>query len=111
MKELDVPTVLHICGDTTKGIYLMDQAGVEGISVDQKVDVKKAAETAKTAVIVGNLDPVQLMWKGTPAQIKEECARIYGEGAKIVTLGCGTVSATPTENLKAFVEYAKASKY
>lgn len=111
MKALDVPTVLHICGDTTKGIYLMDRAGVEGISVDQKVNVKAAAETAKEAVIVGNLDPVQLLWKGTPEAIKAECAKVYADGARIVTVGCGTVSATPTENLKAFVEFAKSSKY
>ena len=111
MKALDVPTILHICGDTTKGIYLMDRSGVEGISVDQKVNVKAAAEASKDAIIVGNLDPVQLLWKGTPAEIKAECEKVYAAGAKIVTVGCGTVSATPTENLKAFVEFAKASKY
>jgi [methyl-Co(III) methylamine-specific corrinoid protein]:coenzyme M methyltransferase len=111
MKAMDVPTVLHICGDTTKGIYLMDRAGVEGISVDQKVNVKAASEAAKEAVIVGNLDPVQLLWKGTPDAIKAECAKVFADGAKIVTVGCGTVSATPTENLKAFVEFAKSSKY
>jgi len=111
MKVMDVPTVLHICGDTTKGIYLMDRAGVEGISVDQKVNVKAAAETAKTAVIVGNLDPVQLLWKGTPEAVTEECAKVFERGAKIVTIGCGTVSATPTANLKALVEFAKSTKY
>ena len=89
----------------------MDRAGVEGISVDQKVNVQAAAETSKTAVIVGNLDPVQLLWKGTPEAVKEECAKVFGRGAKIVTIGCGTVSATPTENLKALVEYAKSTNY
>jgi len=111
MQAMDVPTVLHICGDTTKGIYLMDQAGIEAISVDQKVDVKAAAAASKTAVIVGNLDPVQLLWKGTPENVKEECAKVFERGAKIVTIGCGTVSATPTENLKAFVDFAKSTNY
>ncbi|MCL2862529.1 MAG: MtaA/CmuA family methyltransferase [Methanimicrococcus sp.] len=111
MKAMDVPTVLHICGDTTKGIHLMDQSGVDGISVDQKVNVRPAAESAKGAVIIGNLDPVRLMWRGTPADIKAECVKISESGAKIVTIGCGTVSATPTENLKALVEYAKESEY
>jgi len=111
MNAMDVPTILHICGDTTKGIYLMDRAGVEGISVDQKVNVQAASETSKTAVIVGNLDPVQLLWKGTPEAVKEECAKVFERGAKIVTIGCGTVSATPTENLKALVEFAKSTNY
>ncbi|MDR0768126.1 MAG: MtaA/CmuA family methyltransferase [Methanosarcinales archaeon] len=111
MKAMDTPSILHICGDTTKGIHLMDQAGVECISVDQKVDLKKASEAVKTAIIAGNLDPVQLMWKGTPAEIKEMCVKDFKNGAKIVTLGCGTVSATSTENLKAFAECAKTLKY
>jgi len=111
MKAMDILTVLHICGDTTKGIHLMDQAGIDAISVDQKVNIAKAVEASKTAVIIGNLDPVQLMWKGTPDGIKAESAKIFANGSKIITLGCGTVSATPTENLQALVEYAKTSKY
>ena len=110
-KKLNVATVLHICGDTTKGMALMDKAGVNAISVDQKVNIKAAAESAKTAIIVGNLDPVQLLWKGEPAAIKEQCAKVFADGSKIIAAGCGIVSASPTANLKASVEAAKNIKY
>ena len=57
MNELNVPTVLHICGDTTAGLALMESSGVNAISVDQSVDPATAVKSVKTAVIVGNLDP------------------------------------------------------
>ncbi|NLI61827.1 MAG: MtaA/CmuA family methyltransferase [Methanosarcinaceae archaeon] len=111
MNKHDVPVVLHICGDTTKGIGLMDSAGVHGISVDQKVNIKEAVANAENAVIIGNVDPVQVLWKGTPEQIKEASQKAFDEGAKIIAPGCGIVSATPTENLKAIVQFAKDHKY
>ncbi|WNY26491.1 methylcobamide:CoM methyltransferase MtbA [Methanolapillus ohkumae] len=111
MRALNVSTILHICGDTTKGIALMDKAGVDGISVDQKVNIKLASAASKQAKIVGNLDPVQLLWKGTPAEVTKRCQEVFAEGATIVTVGCGIVTNTPTENLKALVEFTKTAKY
>ena len=111
MKKLNIPTVLHICGDTTKGIALMDKSGVNAISVDQKVNLTAASDSSKTAIIVGNLDPVQLLWKGEPAAIKEMCEKNFAGGAKIVTVGCGIVTATSTKNLQAFVEAVREMKY
>lgn len=111
MEKHDVPVVLHICGNTTKGISLMDEAGINAISVDQKVDIASAVKDSKKAVIVGNIDPVQVLWKGTPEQIKEQSQKITQDGVAIIAPGCGIVSATPTENLKALVEFAKEHKY
>lgn len=111
LKEFNVSTVLHICGNTTDGISLMDQAKFNAISIDQKVDIKLASSRATNGIIVGNLDPVELLWKGTPELIKKQSEIIYSNGAKIVTAGCGIVSTTPTSNLKALVEYAKNKTY
>ncbi len=61
MKELDVATVLHICGDTTNGLGIMDKTGVNGISVDQRMDVRTAKNNLENAVIIGNLDPVAVL--------------------------------------------------
>jgi [methyl-Co(III) methylamine-specific corrinoid protein]:coenzyme M methyltransferase len=69
MKELDVATVLHICGDTTNGLGIMDKNGVNGISLDQRVDVKTAKSNAENAIIIGNLDPVAVLWGGTPDDV------------------------------------------
>ncbi len=69
MKELDVATVLHICGNTTNGLGIMDKDGVNGISLDQRVDVRTAKSNAENAIIIGNLDPVAVLWGGTPDDV------------------------------------------
>jgi [methyl-Co(III) methylamine-specific corrinoid protein]:coenzyme M methyltransferase len=111
MKELDVATVLHICGNTTNGLGIMDKTGVNGISVDQKVDIKTATGNVKDAIIVGNLDPVAVLWNGTPEEIEEASKKVLEAGVGLLTVGCGTVSMTPTVNLQKMIECAKNHIY
>ncbi|MDY0129384.1 MAG: methylcobamide:CoM methyltransferase MtbA [Methanosarcina vacuolata] len=111
MKELDVATVLHICGNTTNGLGIMDKTGVSGISVDQKVDIKTAVGSVKNALIVGNLDPVAVLWNGTPEEIEEASKKALDAGVGLLTVGCGTVSMTPTVNLQKMIECAKSYTY
>lgn len=111
MKELDVATVLHICGNTTNGLGIMDKTGVNGISVDQKVDIKTATSNVKNAIIVGNLDPVAVLWNGTPEEIAEASKKALDAGVGLLTVGCGTVSMTPTVNLQKMIECAKSHTY
>ncbi|MDW7732992.1 MAG: methylcobamide:CoM methyltransferase MtbA [Methanolobus sp.] len=111
MHELNVPVVLHICGDTTQGLALMESSGVDAISIDQNVDVATAVSKVDKAVIVGNLDPVNVLWNQTPEVVKEESQKILDAGVGLLGPGCGIVSKTPTENLQAMVEMAKSHKY
>lgn len=111
MKELDVATVLHICGNTTNGLSIMDKTGVNGISVDQRVDIKTATGNVKDAIIVGNLDPVAVLWNGTPEEVEAASKKVLDAGVGLLTVGCGIVSMTPTANLKKMVECAKNHKY
>lgn len=111
MRELNVATVLHICGDTTQGLALMESSGVDAISVDQNVDVATAVGKVDKAVIVGNLDPVNVLWNQTPEVVREESRKVLDAGVGLLAPGCGIVSKTPTENLQAMVEMAKSHKY
>ncbi|WP_321429792.1 methylcobamide:CoM methyltransferase MtbA [uncultured Methanolobus sp.] len=111
MHKVNVPVILHICGDTTQGLALMESSGVDGISVDQNVDVATAVGSVEKAVIVGNLDPVNMLWNQTPEAIKEQSQKVLDAGVGLLAPGCGIVSKTPTENLRAMVEMAKNHKY
>ncbi|MDG6243990.1 MAG: methylcobamide:CoM methyltransferase MtbA [Methanolobus sp.] len=111
MHELNVPVVLHICGDTTQGLALMESSDVDAISVDQSVDVATAVSKVEKAVIIGNIDPVNMLWNQTPATIKEQSQKIIDAGVGLLAPGCGIVSKTPTENLQAMIEVAKNHKY
>jgi len=111
MKELDVGTVLHICGNTTNGLLIMDKTGVNAISVDQRVDIKTAVGNVENAIIVGNLDPVAVLWNGTPDDVAAASKKVLDAGVGLLTVGCGIVSMTPTANLQKMVECAKNHKY
>ncbi|WP_292470726.1 methylcobamide:CoM methyltransferase MtbA [Methanolobus sp.] len=111
MRELNVATVLHICGDTTPSLGLMESSGVDAISVDQNVDVATALSKVDKAVIVGNLDPVSALWKKSPEDIKAVSKSILDAGVGLLGPGCGIVSKTPNANLQAMVEMAKSHKY
>ncbi|WMW23035.1 methylcobamide:CoM methyltransferase MtbA [Methanolobus mangrovi] len=111
MRELGVATVLHICGDTTPSLGLMESSGVDAISVDQNVDVATALSKVDRAVLVGNLDPVSALWKMTPEDIKKVSKGILESGVGLLGPGCGIVSKTPNANLQAMVEMAKSHKY
>ncbi|MDD4498544.1 MAG: MtaA/CmuA family methyltransferase, partial [Methanosarcinaceae archaeon] len=111
MKELDVATVLHICGNTTNGLAIMEKTGVEAISVDQKVDIATAVGNVENALIVGNIDPVAVLWNGTPETVEEACKKVLDAGVGLLTIGCGTVSMTPTVNLQKMIECAKNFTY
>ena len=111
MKELDVATVLHICGNTTKGLSIMEKTGVEGISVDQRVDIATAKSNVENALIIGNLDPVAVLWNGTPEDVAAASKKILDAGVGLLSPGCGIVSMTPTASLQKMVECAKNHRY
>jgi [methyl-Co(III) methylamine-specific corrinoid protein]:coenzyme M methyltransferase len=111
MRELNVATVLHICGDTTQGLALMEVCGVDAISVDQSVNVATAMDKVDRAIIIGNLDPVNVLWNRTPEIVRQKSKEVLDAGVPILAPGCGIVSKTPTENLRAMVEMIKEHKY
>src|SRR5690606_2399228 len=111
MKELDVATVLHICGNTTNGPGIMDKTGVNATSVDQRVDIKTAIGNAENSLIVGNIDPVAVLWYGTPEEVAEASKKVLEAGVGLLTVGCGMVSLTPAAKLQKLVECAKSHTY
>jgi [methyl-Co(III) methylamine-specific corrinoid protein]:coenzyme M methyltransferase len=111
MHEMNVPVVIHICGDTTMSLELMESSGVDAISVDQSVDIATAKSKVNKAMIIGNLDPVAVLWKGTPDTIREVSQKAINAGVDLLAPGCGIVSKTPSANLQAMVGSAKNRKY
>jgi [methyl-Co(III) methylamine-specific corrinoid protein]:coenzyme M methyltransferase len=111
MQEMGVATVIHICGDTTMSLELMESSGAEGISVDQSVDVAIAKSKVNKALIIGNLDPVATLWKGTPESVTAASEKAIAAGVDLLAPGCGIVSKTPNACLQAMVAAAKNHKY
>lgn len=103
-------TVLHICGNSTSILNLMEKTGADGLSIDYEVNIAEAKERVKTAAIIGNPDPVNLLLKKMPNEVKAHTSQILEEGVDIISPGCALAPHTPIENVRAVVEEVKGSK-
>ena len=115
LKKTGVKIFLHVCGNVTDRLDSFAQLGVDGISVDEKVDLAKAREiVGKKICLLGNVSPTKIMYN-TPEEIRkesEECIEKAGrEGAFILSGGCQIPPQGKPENIRVMVEVAHNYKY
>lgn len=68
---------MHICGDTTEIIPSMLKCNLDAISLDQIMDYNKVIHMVPdNIVLIGNLDPIQLVGRGTPEEIREATKKL-----------------------------------
>ncbi len=102
------PVSLHICGDTTALLPLMARSGAEVLEIDHRVNLARAAEVCGPEVTLwGNLDPVTMLLRATPADVSAATARLVRDMAAaghrrfVASSGCTLAVGTPAENIKA----------
>ena len=111
ISHLDVPCILHICGDTSPILSIMHETGADVLSLDQCMGLTASRKTVPEAVLGGNVDPIQSLLMGTREQVEKDtlnCLRTAGTSRYILMSGCGVPPNTPVENLKTMVETGKA---
>lgn len=104
---------MHICGDTSHFLELMLSCHVDAISLDQIMDYKEVMpRIPPNIVLIGNLDPIRLIGRGTPTQIrhqtKEFCKQMAPYPNFLCALGCNCLNDTPDENLRAAISTARS---
>ena len=101
----DTPIVGFPRGAGVSYITYVEKTGVDGVSLDQAVPLKWAAENLQNkAVVQGNLDP-QLLYVGGYG-LKQEIKRIVtelGNGPFIFNLGHGVMKETDPDNVASLV--------
>ncbi|MDD5598316.1 MAG: uroporphyrinogen decarboxylase family protein [Victivallaceae bacterium] len=107
--ELNVPAILHICGNTTHLVRQMAATGVQGLSLDMDINVAEILKTVPdNVVIIGNIDSKALMPGGTPEEIIKATKNLLEATAAfdnfIPATGCDLPPETPLENIIAFSE-------
>lgn len=107
-------TVLHVCGNTTPVLDLMANTGTHILELDHKVSLKTAKRVVGDRVcLMGNLDPVELLWRGTPEEVdvaaRQAIAEAGADGGFILGSGCEVPVAAPPENLKAMIAAARSA--
>ncbi len=98
------PVVLSACGRTNGAMRQLHATGADALSVDQTNDLAASRKEVPEALLFGNLDPVGLISRGTPAEITEAVTSVVRSGANAVWPGCDLYPYVPLENLRALVE-------
>jgi MtaA/CmuA family methyltransferase len=105
LAALDSPKILHICGDTNLIVDQMADCGADAISVDQKNNLRETRKKIGDEVILlGNLDPYNVLVAGSPADIEEALKDILDSGVNAVWPGCDIWPDVPRENMVALIE-------
>ena len=104
---------IHICGKTNTLWDDMADLQVSSFSVDNREKLSEAAQRmGDKFVLVGNVDPVDVMLLGTPDEVIEACKDCIRQGATSplgynLGTGCQVPIGVPRENFEAFVYAAR----
>lgn len=104
---------LHMCGDTCSIWKYLSQYRVNEISLDNIVDLERAArELGEHVTIAGNVDPVEIVMKGTKEDIYAGVRKCIEKGCIArcgyhLTTGCDIPDDTPIEHMDWFMEAAR----
>lgn len=108
LHRFDMDVTLHVCGDTGRALRALADTGADLLSLD-KIDLSEAVSVVGDRCrLVGNVSPTSLLL-GSPADVRAEVERAVEAGRGnpkgfVVSTGCELPVATPSGNIRAFVE-------
>jgi [methyl-Co(III) methanol-specific corrinoid protein]:coenzyme M methyltransferase len=108
-EAIPVPTILHICGNVDSIVEWMGQTGANILSLEPKASAKLAREKCGSdTILMGGVDTATTLFMKDADTVKQGCEETIADGIQILAPGCAVAPGTPTENLVAMVEVAKA---
>jgi len=109
--DCGVPSSLHICGDSAHILPAMARAGADVLEIDHLVNLDDACGLVPDSITLwGNIDPVRVLFNGTPESVKAACANAIAVIRRnkrrrfVLSSGCTLPPDTPPENIHALVE-------
>ncbi len=106
---ISVPKILHICGNVDNIVEWMGQTGADILSIEPKANAKLAREKCGPDIILmGGVDTATTLFMQDADTVKKGCEETVADGIQILAPGCAVAPGTPTENLLAMVEVARA---
>jgi uroporphyrinogen decarboxylase len=110
LHRFDLDVSLHVCGDTEGELCALGETGSDLLSLDE-VDLGVAAdEVGGKCRLIGNVSP-RILLGGSPGDVRKAVEDAVEEGRGnpkgfVLSTGCELPPATPSENLRAFMETA-----
>jgi MtaA/CmuA family methyltransferase len=115
IRSVNMPCILHICGDSTQILDMMARTGAAVISLDQCMNLPTVRNAVGWGVAIGgNINPVNVMQFGTPDDVRTEVNRLLSENGNrsyVVMTGCSIPPDTPLDNLLAAVQTVRNHRF
>ena len=106
--EIQIPTVVHICGNITSHLIHIKETGMSGISLDIKTNIAQAVALLKgNTAIIGYVPALEILRDGTPAQVFEMSRECIKSGVDVLNAGCAWPSDISGENIIAMINAVK----
>ena len=109
---LNVPYMLHICGNTLPILEDMPKTEIDAVELDYKTDIYQIYKHYKDRIVLsGTIDPSGIIAMGTPKQVEEkalELLKLYEDSPRfIMNAGCAIPPETPEENIRKLVDVTR----
>ncbi|MFH1950397.1 MAG: uroporphyrinogen decarboxylase family protein [Pseudomonadota bacterium] len=116
IKRTGVKVLMHVCGDTSDRLEILASAGVDGLSLDAKVDFAFARETlGPDYLLMGNVEPTNPITMGKPETVYEYSQKAIEQAGKqghfLLSGGCLIPAEAPVENVEAMVRAGSEHTY
>lgn len=107
-KAIDVPWVIHICGNVTAVLPLLSQTGASAISFDSVMSIKGLKQSFELP-LMGNVSTL-LLQEGPMDRIQKSTQNALEAGISILAPACGLGMSTPIEHLRAMTQAVKSHR-
>jgi MtaA/CmuA family methyltransferase len=113
--DAGLPTILHICGDTTKILPIVARMAPTAFSFDHAVDAAVCKQVIGDSVcVIGNLDPADTLLD-TVDTVRDAAVRCVDackdDGGFVLAAGCDLSIGTPVENINAMIDVGHQATY
>jgi uroporphyrinogen decarboxylase len=103
------PTVLHICGQTSRILEAMVETRANVLSLDDISMTEARDRAGDRVVLMGNVRPAATLLKGTPEAVEQEVHQLceIGRGCRagfILGSGCEVPIESPPENVQRMMD-------
>ncbi len=104
---VSAPTILHICGKSTRHTQFIGSTGTTAYNFDEGVDIATAHTHLDGKVaLTGSVPTVKVLLNGTPDDVYRSAIECLDRGIHMLTPGCAMAPHTPLENIAAMTHAA-----
>lgn len=108
MRKLQVPTVLHVCGNVMDRLHLFAAAGFAAFHIDSRNPIPEALQIVKEKmVLTGNINIPNVLLNGSTEEVCEEVTSVFRDGIRLISPECGLPTRVPDVNLLEVVKTAR----